>query len=44
VNTTPDGPSLQEFARDGGERGITSVRRRTGAERTPGSVLITVAA
>jgi len=42
--TTPNGPGLLGCTRDGGERGITSVRRRTGAERTPGSVLITVAA
>jgi len=44
VNTTPDGPGLQEFARDGGERVIASVRRRTRTDRVPGSVLIAVAA
>jgi hypothetical protein len=44
VNTTPGGPSLQEFTRDGGERVIANVRRRTRTDRVPGSVLIAVAA
>jgi hypothetical protein len=44
VNTTPDGLSLKEFARDGGERIIASVRRRTRTDRVPGSELIAVAA
>jgi hypothetical protein len=44
VNTTPGGPSLQEFTRDGGEPVIAKVRRLTGTDRVPGSVLIAVAA
>ena len=44
MSTTPGGPGLREFGRPGGERVITSVRRRAGAGRAPGSVLIAVAA
>ena len=44
MNTTSGGPGLQEFTRDGGERVIASVRRRTRTDRVPGSVLIAVAA
>ena len=38
------GPGLSGITRDGGERAITCVRRRAGTGRTPGSVLIAVAA
>ena len=44
MNTTSGGPGLQEFTRDGGERVIAGVRRRTRTDRVPGSVLIAVAA
>ena len=44
MSTTPGGPVLREFGHPGGERVITSVRRRAGAGRAPGSVLIAVAA
>jgi hypothetical protein len=44
MSTTPGGPGLQEFTRDGSERAITTVRRRAGTGPTPGSVLIAVAA
>jgi hypothetical protein len=39
-----DGSGLSGISRDGGERPITGVRRRDGAGRVPGSVLIAVAA
>ncbi len=44
MSTTPDGPRLQEFTRDGSGRAVTGMRRRTGAGRAPGSVLNAVAA
>jgi len=44
MNTTRDGRGLPGITRDGGEQLITSARRRTGAGRAPGSVLIAVAA
>ena len=40
----PRGPGLPGITRDGGEQLITSVRRRAGTGRTPGSALIAVAA
>jgi hypothetical protein len=42
--TVPRGPGLFEVTRANGERAVTSVRRLAGAERAPGSALITVAA
>ena len=42
--TATDGSGLSGISRDGGERPITGVRRRDGAGRVPGSVLIAVAA
>ena len=42
--TATDGSGLSGITRDGGERLITSVRRRAGTGRAPGSVLIAVAA
>ena len=44
MSTMRGGPGLPGITRDGGERLITSVRRRAGAGRAPGSVLIAVAA
>ena len=44
MSITPGGPGLPGVTRDGGERVITSRRRRTGTGRAPGSVLIAVAA
>ena len=44
MSTTSSGSGLPGFTRDGGERVITSVRRRAGTGRAPGSVLIAVAA
>ena len=44
MSTTRGGPGLPGITRDGGERLITSVRRRAGTGRAPGSVLIAVAA
>jgi Protein of unknown function (DUF2637) len=43
MSTTPGGPGVRAFGRTGGERVITSVRRRAGPGRAPGSVLIAVA-
>ena len=43
MSTTPGGPGLPGFTRDGDERLRASVRRRTGTGRTPGSALIAVA-
>ena len=40
----PGGPGLSGITRGGGELVITAVRRRAGAGRAPGSVLIAVAA
>ncbi|MGH3198457.1 MAG: hypothetical protein ACRDNT_21655 [Streptosporangiaceae bacterium] len=40
---TPRSPGLFEVARAGGERAVTSVRRIAGAERQPGSALVTTA-
>jgi hypothetical protein len=40
----PGGPGLSGISRDGGERLTTTVRRRAGTGRAPGSVLIAVAA
>ena len=42
--TATGGAGLSGISRDGGERLATGVRRRTGAGRAPGSVLIAVAA
>jgi cation transport regulator ChaC len=44
MSIAPGGPDLQGFTRDGGEQVIASTRRRRGTGRTPGSVLIAVAA
>jgi hypothetical protein len=44
MSTMQGGPGLSEIPRDGAERPATSVRRRDGTERAPGSVLIGVAA
>ena len=44
MSTTPGGPGQPRFTRDGGQRLHGGVRRRTGTGRTPGSVLIAVAA
>jgi hypothetical protein len=44
MSTTSNGPDLQVFTRDGGERLITIGRRGVGTGRSPGSVLIAVAA
>ena len=44
MSTTRGGPGLPGITRDGGERLATSVRRRAGTGRAPGSVLIAVAA
>ena len=44
MSTTRSGPGLSGFTRDGSERVITSVRRRAGTGRAPGSALIAVAA
>jgi hypothetical protein len=42
--TIPRGPGLFEVVQENGERAVTSVRRLAGAERAPGSALITAAA
>jgi hypothetical protein len=39
----PRGPGLFEVIRDGGERAITNVRRLAGADRAPGSALVSAA-
>jgi hypothetical protein len=44
MSTLQSGPGLSGIPRDGGERPATSVRRRDGTGRAPGSVLIGVAA
>jgi hypothetical protein len=44
MSTTRGGPGLPGITRAGGERFATSVRRRAGTGRVPGSVLIAVAA
>ena len=44
MSTTPGGSGPPGFTPDGGERGITSERRRTGTDQVLGSVLIAVAA
>ncbi len=44
MSATQDGPGLAGITRDGGKRLVTGVRRRAETERTPGSVLIGVAA
>ena len=44
MSTTRGGPGLSGITRDGGERLATSVRRRAGTGRAPGSALIAVAA
>ncbi len=44
MSTTRDGPGLPGITRATGERFATSVRRRAGIRRAPGSVLIAVAA
>jgi len=44
VSTMQGGPGLSGIPRDGAERPATSVRRRDGTGRAPGSVLIGVAA
>ena len=44
MSTMRGGPGLSGITRDGGERLATSVRRRAGTGRAPGSVLIAVAA
>src|SRR6516165_4076784 len=41
---TADGPGLFEIARDGGDKGITNVRRLAGTGRAPGTVLISAGA
>ena len=43
-SNVPRGPGLFEVGRDGAERMITNVRRIAGAEREPGSALVTAAA
>jgi hypothetical protein len=44
MSTTRGGPGLPGITRDGGEQHATSVRRRAGTGRAPGSALIAVAA
>jgi hypothetical protein len=44
MSTISSGADLPGSTRDGGKRVITGVRRRAGAGRAPGSVLIAVAA
>ena len=44
MSTIRGGPGLSGIAGDDGERLATSVRRRAGTGRAPGSVLIAVAA
>ena len=44
MSTTPRGPGLPRFTRDGGQRLHAGVHRRTGTGRAPGSMLIAVAA
>ena len=39
----PRGPGLFEITRANGERAVTSIRRLAGAERTPGSALVSAA-
>jgi Protein of unknown function (DUF2637) len=44
VDPLPHGPGLFEITDPNGERHVTNIRRLAGTERTPGSVLIAVAA
>jgi len=43
-NNVPRGPGLFEVARAGGQTMITNVRRIAGADRAPGSALVSAAA